>query len=509
MIRLENSDPVDRHPGFQPLARLDEIATAATNLVSNLAGNVGELIDGVTTDSRLVMREVRDLLTAAGFAARDLVRAAPRFSRIVRDILRIAAAYRVHDSVERGAGGLLGADTTAALRESLNREGAERLYRLCIDLRGGVLKFGQFLSTRRDLLPAAYVEQLSLLQDRVPPVRTADLVERIVAELGEPLDRLFPYFDDDCLAAASLAQVHAAHLPDGSRVAVKVQVPGIEEIVETDIAAMRLVVPMIRDLLPPVDIDTVLHELGRATRDELDYRAECRNAEEFAEFFAGDPDVIIPAVYRERTAARVLTLEYIEGERLTDFLDACEQRGEAGAADRDRILTILLRSTCAQVLTHGSFHADPHPGNFLVVSGDNGPRLAILDFGNVQRFSADRRRAYAQLGFAILGRNASMMTALLDQLGFRNRGADRRTLEEFADLLLEPFREGSNPYSVDPRERFERALELTRANPVVQIPADFVQLGRVFGSIGGLMLRYQPRVDLFQTLMPYLATAMA
>jgi predicted unusual protein kinase regulating ubiquinone biosynthesis (AarF/ABC1/UbiB family) len=163
-----------------------------------------------------------------------------------------------------------------------------------------------------------------------------------------------------------------------------VQVPGIEAIVETDLAALRVVAPALRDLLPFLDIETIAAELTRALRAELDYRAEAVHAAAFAERFAGDPDIVVPAVYGALSSRRVLVLEHVAGERIVDYLDVCERRGDDGARDRDRVFEILIRSFCAQVLEHGLLHADPHPGNFLVLSGDGGPRLALLDFGCVQ-----------------------------------------------------------------------------------------------------------------------------
>lgn len=489
--------------------RISEVGSAAGELVANAVENAMRLVDDLTADSRAVAGDALAVYTAAVDAAavaRDAARATPRFARIVQDVLRIAAAYRIHARLADAAGAWLG----AAALDDLHRDSAERLYRLCVDLRGGVLKLGQFASTRVDLLPDAYVDALSRLQDRVPPVPTSRVRLRIEEELGAPVERLFGRFEAEPIAAASLAQVHRAELADGSPVAVKVQVPGIERIVETDLAALRVIVPMLGDLLPAFDLDTIARELARALRGELDYVAEAESAAAFHANFAADPDVVVPRVYRSLSSRRVLALEYVEGSRLMPFFDDCERRGEAGARDRDRIFATLIRCFCAQVLQHGLFQADPHPGNFLVVDGTDGPRLALLDFGNVQSYSAAERRSYAELALSILSRDRERMARLLASIGFRSRSGDVASLEEFAELLLEVFREGELPkFDADPRERMERVLELTRENPIVRIPDHFVQLGRVFASLGGLLMRYRPRVDLFQILMPYLIGAAA
>ena len=211
----------------------------------------------------------------------------------------------------------------------------------------------------------------------------------------------------------------------------------------------------------------------------------------------------------EASSRGVLVLERIEGERLTAFLDACEARGEAGRRDRDRIFELLIRSFCEQVMVHGVFQGDPHPGNFLVVAGPDGPRLALLDFGCVERYDAPLRRQYAELALAILGRDRARMADRFESLGFRSREDDPQALDAYAELFLDAFRDGAVLGSgVDHAEQVARILELTEANPIVEIPGHFVLLGRVFASLGGLLLRYRPEIRLSGILRPRLAAAL-
>ncbi len=488
------------------------VAEASAALVTNVLDHVAQLVGDVAGDAERVAREAIDLWDVARRRASDVsaaMRATPRFTRIAGELTHLVAAYRWHEATRPWRTGLGDEAAEADALAALHRNSAERLYRMCVELRGGVLKLGQFASSRMDLLPDAYVTALARLQDRVPPVPVAQIAARVADELGAAPEAIFATFAAQPIAAASLAQVHAAALADGTRVAVKVQVPGIEDIVETDLAALRFAAPVLADWLAFADLETVAAELSRAVRLELDYEAEARHAAAFAVCFAGDPDVIVPRIHAELSTHRVLTLEHIDGERLLDYLDGCEGRGEDGARDRDRLFEILIGSFCAQVLEHGLLHADPHPGNFLVVTGAGGPRLALLDFGSVQTYDAARRRAYAELALAILAGDAARLAVLFDAMGFHSRDGSADALHAFADLMLDAFRNDAafDPSTLDPKAALERILHLTRDNPIVGIPNDFVLLGRVFAVLGGLLLRYRPQINLFQLLMPRLVRA--
>jgi predicted unusual protein kinase regulating ubiquinone biosynthesis (AarF/ABC1/UbiB family) len=202
-------------------------------------------------------------------------------------------------------------------------------------------------------------------------------------------------------------------------------------------------------------------------------------------------------------------MERIDGERLLDFLDGCEGRGEPGARDRDRVFGILIRGFCEQVLVHGIFQADPHPGNFLVVPGPDGPRLALLDFGCIERYEADVRARYAALAVAILARDEARMVELFEEIGFRSRDGSHDGLAAYAELFLAAFRDGIRlDVDIDHGAQVERILELTGDDPIVEIPGHFVLLGRVFASLGGLLIRYRPEIQLSELLRPRLAAAL-
>ncbi|MCC6998399.1 MAG: AarF/ABC1/UbiB kinase family protein [Deltaproteobacteria bacterium] len=492
-------------------ARVARVANRIGRLVLHLAGNLERLVGDVVRDSSDLARETEQLSVAVARTAVQVhaaVRATPRFSRIVKEVIALAARYRL----QRTRAEIFGANApeTVAARAALDDDAARRLYELCIELRGGVLKIGQFASARVDLLPAAYVRELGKLQDRVPAVPTADIIARIESELGRPIGELYASFEDTPIAAASLAQVHGAVLHDGTRVAVKVQVPGIEDVVETDLAAFRVLASALKDLLPSTDLPTVAAELSRSVREELDYRKEADSLTRFAAM-AGTT-VVVPRPHPALSARRVLTMDRIDGARLPDWLAETDARGADGVTARDHLLGTMVRSFAAQILEHGLFHADPHPGNFLVAETlGSPPRLVMLDFGAVQEYGPAARAAYAELAMAILGGDAARMTELFATLGFRTRGDDPTALHQFAELLIGGLRQGQRAglAALDPQAQIAAAMELVRRNPIVALPQDFVLLGRVLTTLGGLIVRYRPSVDLATAILPALTRAMA
>jgi ubiquinone biosynthesis protein len=491
-----------------PTPGLADAARAAVDLIGNVLGNIDRLVDDVRRDSSGIARDSQALYGAAAARAsvvRDTVFATPRMARVVSDGMRIIAAYRLHRARHRRAP----ADLTARRLDELHRRSARRIFELCVAMRGGVLKLGQFLSCRGDLLPPQFIAELSALQDRVPPVPVAGIIERIETELARPVAEVFAELDPAPIAAASLAQVHRAVLPGGRPVAVKVQVPGIEEVIESDLAALRVLAAAAGDLVPQTDLGTFAVELSRSVCRELDFVAEAESLRLFRAAFADDDQVIVPEVIDGCSSARVLTMELVEGERLTDWLDGCAARGAVGAAERDRLFELVVRSFCRQILGDGLFQGDPHPGNFLVVAGATGPRLALLDLGCVGRLEPARQRAYADVVAAVLSRDPARIAAVLQRMGFGTRSGDPSALVTFAEMMLEQLRQGASLSSVDPRAQLERAMAVARENPVVTVPEDFVLLARVFGALGGLLLHYRPAIDLFTIVAPYLARAMA
>ncbi|MDY6903260.1 MAG: AarF/UbiB family protein [Thermodesulfobacteriota bacterium] len=479
------------------LRRVGRVANSSSNLVRNILGNTEKLVNDVVRDSLEVAGEAESFIAKAWEHAGTVnatIRSTPRFARIFREFVRIAADYRLHSLKAR----FLSPEDAAQVLEAIHQRNAARLYDLCIEMRGGLIKIGQFASTYVNALPPVYAEYLAKLQDRVPPVPFDAIAHRIESEFGLPVDRIFAWIDPEPIAAASLAQVHAAELFDGTQVVVKVQMPAIEKTVEIDLTAFKLTADVVNEFFPSLGLPEISRALAASVERELDYRDELANILEFKKHLNGDPRIVVPTVYPDLSTRRVLTMERLEGCRLADFLeDALPDR-------RNGLLALLAESFCSQIVTHGFFHADPHPGNIFVLSGD---RLGLIDFGCMERFSPEIYDRYMQMIGAILTGNAADLARLFEEMGFTSNGAANESLQDMAGdflelLMLQP---GQSLADVDQAEKLNRGLELMRQYPSVRVPRHFVLLGRVLLTLGGIMMNHNPDIDVFSLIFKEVA----
>jgi predicted unusual protein kinase regulating ubiquinone biosynthesis (AarF/ABC1/UbiB family) len=484
-------------PVDDPSRTIAESTRIAKDMVNawkdNLKDTLGKLVGDLRFDFGKVKSQANDSRAAGARLLFQAATATPRAKRIATEAMMLFGSYRWMGTRTR----LLSPEARDKEREVTDRRAAERVVKACMELRGGVLKLGQFASTRRDLLAPAWIDALSRLQDAVPPLPIAEIRARVEEELRAPVAERFASFDDVALAAASLAQVHGATLADGTRVAVKVQVPGVEDVMDADLLLFQLLEQTARELWKGFEPGPLVAELSRSAREELDYKLEASRARDIGEALAAEPSLRVPRIFDSHSTRRVLTMERIDGRRLTDYL------GDANADDRDRVLTALVRAYAIQILSLGRFQADPHPGNFLVC--DDG-RLALLDFGALHTLAPEERAGYVALTAAMIGRDRGRAGELLRQLGFTVReDGDEAALVDMAGLLLDAFRPAPDtPLDViDPRGAFDEALALARRNQI-GVPDHFVQLGRALAALAGLLLAYKPRIDLYGLVAPYL-----
>lgn len=425
---------------------------------------------------------------------------------------RVVASYRLHTTK---AAFLSRASAQRSL-ERLHDDAARRLYELCVRQGGALLKVGQILSARPDLLPAAFVRELSKLQDAAPPVPFGAIMQVIESELGRPLEDLFAAFEHEPLAAASIGQVHRATTHDGREVAVKVQRPGIAELVELDLELLEHFVKALADTLPPVDIDTIVRETRAMIAAELDYRREADLTQRASEFFAlDDTQIRAPSVVRELSTGRVLVTTFMPGEKITTLLDRLREAELANVEGaRGLISTLLARVLEAyvrQTLELGLFHADPHPGNLL--ASEDGS-LVLLDFGCAKEVAPAQQKRLIQLARGFVAKNAKAMALALEALGFKTRSGSLAGIEQYAQTVLDEIgvvsaRGGDWPTQVEVLAQTTLMVRFISNDPVVHLPEEFVMLGRVFGTLSGLFLHYRPDVSAAARILPLVLMALA
>ncbi len=382
-----------------------------------------------------------------------------------------------------------------------------RRYRGMAARLGGVwIKVGQFLSARVDILPQEITRELEGLQDEVAPEAFSAMRSTIETEFDSPLNQLFHHFEDQPLASASLGQVHRAKLTDGSGVVVKVQRPAIEQIVEIDLRALGVVLGWLkryRAIRRRADLDALLEEFSRTLWAELDYLAEAANAERFQEMFAGDAHVRIPAVYRQHTTRRVLTLEDVYQIKITDY-DAIQRAGVERPEVADRLFKTYLR----QIFEEGFFHADPHPGNLFVQPESAGEwRLVFVDFGMVGLLEPSAKAGLRDLAVAVGTRDVDRMALAYQQLGVLLPGADLERIKQASAEVLDRswgknMTELIRTHPAEMRQVSAEFRDLLYEMPF-QVPTNLIFLGRCVAILSGMCTGLDPEFNLFAGLQPY------
>ena len=305
----------------------------------------------------------------------------------------------------------------------------ERLRMIFEELGPTFIKFGQILSIRRDLLPEEYVSEFEKLQDAVPPFSYAEVARLITEEFGREVKDVFEEFASEPLASASIAQAHLARTKTGQEVIVKVQRPQIRQIILKDLAIMEhlahLLVRRIRESrrYDPVGL---VEEFRKTILLELDFRREGRNADRLREHLRDMPGIVVPQVFWEYSAPRVLTIEYMAGQGLREVLNR-------SAEDRHHIAATLYKAFLKQIFEDGFFHADPHPGNLLFLSDG---RVGLLDFGIVGRVSRDRLAGLVTILLAMMEQDVETLLDECIALGLMPADLDRRTIQNEIDALL-------------------------------------------------------------------------
>jgi ubiquinone biosynthesis protein len=412
----------------------------------------------------------------------------------LRQIAIIAGKYGFADFLERsGLKKILPDAKIEGDAQAAKLTIAKRFRMMLAELGPTFVKLGQVLSTRGDLLPADFIEELSTLQDRVPPFGMEDVRKQVLEAFGKPLEELFQDFDPSPLAAASMAQVHKAKTKDGVEVVVKVQRPGIAEGMRADLSVLHGIARALEAVIEEVSVTSptsIIEEFDRAVREELDFLNEASNVRAFMRAHEGHPLVRIPRVYDELSGRTVLTLEFLEGPKLSNA-----QLDEAG---KKKLASIILEEAFKQLFEDGLFHGDPHPGNLLV---QDGPVLALIDFGLVGRVTHQMQEQLIQLILAVALKDSESVASQLYRLGAPGSRAKLHTFKQDIDAILNAYL----PTSL--KEVNAKALVRDLLNLAVkyrvQVPREYAILARASVAIEGILRSLYPEMPIGEIFMPY------
>lgn len=422
--------------------------------------------------------------TATGYGSRmrsSAPRSRPlRFINVGQMLARVFIGYKAISFRERHKGKEWG----EARRERHHRWSAQKFYETAVRNQGLLIKTGQLLGTRSDVLPDPYVETLSQLHDEVPPESFENIRKVIEDELGRPLEEVYREFEPQPVASASLAQVHRAVLHDGRVCAVKVQYPGIEHIVNIDLANLSFFIGVLNRIDRSMDYRFIAQEMRQQIPQELDFIREGHNAERVAKDFAGVDDILVPEIYWDYTTRRVLTMQFMDGVKATDVA-ALERIG----VDSSDVAKILVYAFAEMIVRHGFFHADPHPGNLLVQPG---PKLVLLDFGQAKDLGPAFQQVLIRFTRAMLGGDQAAMGVAFRDLGFRTKKDDAEGYERLGDAYVgrvaRQMQETNAGWAEGEvfEESYEEVVSVLRKNPLTAVPPELLMVGRVFGLLNGL-----------------------
>ncbi|MGC5171025.1 ABC1 kinase family protein [Microbacterium sp. DT81.1] len=393
---------------------------------------------------------------------------------------------------------------------------AQRFHVLAVDLGGLMIKVGQFMSSRLDVLPPEITKELEGLQDEVPPVPFPAIQAMAEAELGVPLERAYSFVDPTPLAAASLGQAHRARLSDADAaqtgltdIVVKIQRPGIDEVVDVDLRALRRVagwLSRVRLVADRVDMPALVEEFAATSMEEIDYLHEAASAERFGELFRDDARVGVPEVVWERTTRRVLTLQDVTAIKINDV-----EGLRAAGIDPSEVATEFAAVMFDQLFADGFFHADPHPGN-IFVTPRVGPEarpwtLTFIDFGMMGEVPDGLRRGLRRILIAAASRNGKGMVDGMRDVGVLLPSADTAELERAMTKLFARF--GGMGFAelqeVDPREFRDFAIEfgdVVRSLPF-QLPENFLLIVRAMSLTSGMCSSLDPAFNIWDAVEPY------
>jgi ubiquinone biosynthesis protein len=376
---------------------------------------------------------------------------------------------------------------------------AERLRLVLQDLGPCFIKLGQIASTRTDVLPPDIILELKKLQDDVPPVPFDEIKKVVETSFGKPLDKIYKRFDEKPLATASIGQVHRACLTtaDGDvEVVVKVQRPNVGNLVLRDVELLHIMAATVEATIPESKLYSpvgLVQQFDRSITAELNYLIEAENCDRFAQNFAGDPNIRFPKAYREATSKQVLTLEFFDGKKLNQAI----KEGYDGKLIAKKSVGIIIR----QAFDHGFFHADPHPGNIIILGTKEDPVVGLIDVGMVGRLSPELRDRTVDLLMAAVRNDAYGVADALYAIGRPTRKVDMREYRAEVAVLAEKYL--GKPLKEIDLGAMLRDLVQGAMKYGIEIPPDFMMIGKTLMTLDGIGKELDPDLDIFGEATPF------
>lgn len=416
---------------------------------------------------------------------------------------------------------ILGPKRTATKLSRTHQKNALKIKKTILELKGLFIKVGQMFSIMTNFLPSELTERLEGLQDSVTPHPYKDIEARFLEEFQKKPLEIFERFEKEPIASASLGQVHVAYDTEGKKYAVKVQYPGIEEIVKSDLITLKRIFSLLHLFFPEYGVKKIYEEVREVVFEELDFMIEAKNLALIKENFKDEPDFLFPTVFHDRSTSRILTMDFMEGHKITNL----EKNKELGL-DSTEIAKKLVHAFCKQIFVDGHYHADPHPGNFLVQAGEieigpegenwARPKIVFMDFGAMASISPAMQAGIGKFIEGIIKRDNRTISQALKDMGFISQNDN----EEVFDRIVEYFYERIKDVRIDDLrnisinlaeiQRLEDLIELSKLDisfrdllQTFNIPKDWALLERTLIVLMGLTTHLDPKLNPLKIIIPY------
>lgn len=483
------------------MSRLTQTATTSTTrpTLAHIAahderrvGDAAHGVDGDATTTAMATDDPKDAAHADG----DQKPTSSRFARFAR-MSGLTAGVTARHLGQKVAGVFQNDEQKKTSEKAAQQKSAQQITKTLGELKGAAMKIGQMMATDPELLPPEMVAELSTLQHSAPPMSFAAVTEVVETAFGKPLSSMFSSFSDKPIGAASIGQVHRATTIEGLDVAVKVQYPGIADTISSDMKNLGALLTMMRVQLPKERVDGYVDEFTKVFEKESDYLKEAENLERFTVLLGKLPGVRVPYPVHELTTKNVLTMEFLDGTRLEPWL--ANAPVEQKSAQGRRLIEIFLQS----VHRNQVLHADPHPGNFLVLENeplvDGAPPLGILDAGCVREY--DVAFTDALIGFiaGMWRHDLDVLKKSWDDLGFIDKDLDPELIYEWNELILAPLLQ-NREWDFGAWKVQEDAMKFVLANPRVKMfspPREVLFYLRTLVGLRGLLAKTGVHVNVY------------